>query len=256
MTAKIKNKTITMLVTLAVITAIFGLGFILNSNPAHAVTFPDLPTREGVIIDDGGCFLDRTYPKDPLRVNITPTLKGFHEIIMEKEIFNCLFVDVEGTIFPIIQETTLIIQQFENKRGNPFGPMQIEVIDCYKDLEFMEFGVFCNPPYTPRVGIDPLDCRGDSEQIESFVDMDTASYNWEQFFAKKKVTTMTVIVEKEIMDCDIFGRIEPIIVEVFTIEEKINSKIKDQSKWVICEKDEFLFPTIIGCLASDSVIPS
>jgi len=98
MTTKIKNKTITMLVTLAVITSIFGLGFILNSNPAHAA-FPDLPTREGVIIEDGGCILDRTYPKDPLRVSITPTLKGFHEIIMEKEIFNCTFVDDQGTIF-------------------------------------------------------------------------------------------------------------------------------------------------------------
>jgi len=101
---------------------------------------------------------------------------------------------------------------------------------------------------------DELDCSGDVEVTEAFVDMDSTSFNWEQKFGKKKVTYKTVIVEKEILDCFIRGSETPRIAEVFTIEEKVNGNVQP-FKWVVCEKDLKL-GILVGCITSDSVILS
>ena len=63
------------------------------------------------------------------------------------------------------------------------------------------------------------------------------------------ITTKTIIVEKEILDCVIAGTLTPVIADVFTIEEKVNGEIKF-FKWVVCAKDSDR--GILGCIASDT----
>ncbi len=202
------------------------------------------------------CELNRTIPADPLRVNIMPTAFGFHTVIMEKEIFDCVIEDPMVGIIPgFLLQTTLLIQYDDSKVGNTKkAGIKIEVIECQKDILFIDQGPVCKSLGTPPASIDHLDCSRDTGQTEAFVDMDSASYNWLQRFNKDKVTYKTVIVEKEILDCRVAGTTTPVIADVFTIEEKVNGKVKF-FKWVVCEKDE-LNGKILGCIASDTPLPT
>jgi len=120
-------------------------------------------------------------------------------------------------------------------------------------LSLRSLDLFCTNLGTPPTNIDFLDCSADAGNTEAFVDMDSASFNWLQRFGQDKVTYKTVIVEKEIFDCVIAGTGIPVIAEVFTIEEKVNGKVK-AFKWVVCEKVPDL--GIIACVASDTQLPA
>jgi len=241
----IQNKSITMIIAITATIALLGLSSVFITNQEA------LAQIEPIVL----CDLNRNFPADPLRVNIMPTAFGFHTVIMEKEIFDCVIEDPMVGIIPgFLLQTTLLIQYDENKRGDPKGTMNIEVIECQKDILFIHQGPVCKSLGTPPTNTDPLDCSRDTGQTEAFVDMDSASYNWFQRFGQDKVTYKTVIVEKEILDCRVAGTTTPVIADVFTIEEKVNGKVKF-FKWVVCEKDE-LNGKILGCIASDTpVIP-
>jgi len=260
MTKIIKNKSIPMIIAITATIALLGLSSVFITNHealAETRERPEIPTRNfgDVSAQSTGqdlflCELNRNFPADPLRVNIVPTGGGFHSVIMEKEIFDCLFQPDMGTTTLIVIQETLLIQQDAKRKGTPIGPIKIEVISCTKFLEFAEFGPECTNLGTPPAITDFLDCSGDFTTNEAFVDMDSASFNAFQRFGLDKVTYMTIIVEKEILDCVIAGTAIDVIVEVFTIEEKVNGIVKF-FKWVVCEKDSQM--GIIACTASDSV---
>jgi len=258
MTKIIQKKSIPMIIAITATIALLGLSSVFITNQeALAVDHPrEIPDRGYVGV--GGatldCVLNRNILADPLRVNMMPTAFGFHTVIMEKEIFDCIMTPEigMGDPFPIIFQDTLLIQFDENRNGAPRGTMKIEFVSCNKDLAFTEFGPICTNFGTPPTALDFLDCSGDAGTTEAFVDMDSESYNWKQRFNKDKVTYKTVIVEKEIFDCVITGTSIPVIAEVFTIEEKVNGVIQP-FKWVVCEKDPNL--AIIACMASDTVPP-
>ncbi len=246
MTKIIQNKSITTIFAITATIALLGLSFVFITNQEA------LAQIELIVF----CDLNRNFPADPLRVNIMPTVAGFHTVIMEKEIFDCVIEDPMVGIIPgFLLQTTLLIQYDDSKAGNTKkSGIKIEVIECQKDILFIHQGPVCKSLGTPPASIDPLDCSRDTGQTEAFVDMDSASYNWFQRFAKDKVTFKTVIVEKEILDCRVAGTTTPVIADVFTIEEKVNGKVKF-FKWVVCEKDE-LNGKILGCISSDTpVIP-
>ena len=260
MTKTIQNKSITTIIAITTTIALLGLSSVFITNQEALAEQREIPDRgyvgEGATIS---CVLNREIPADPLRVNIMVTVAGFHTVIMEKEIFNCIVTEPDLNnlndgphTFPVIFQDTLLIQYNDNKKGIPKASgIEIELISCIKDLEFTEFGPFCFSLGSPLEFINELDCRGDVEVTEAFVDMDSTSFNWEQKFDKKKVTYKTVIVEKEILDCSIRGKEIPRIAEVFTIEEKVNGNVQP-FKWVVCEKDPVV--GILGCITSDSVI--
>ena len=258
MTKTIQNKSITTIIAITATIALLGLSSVFITNQeALAEAHPrEIPDRgyEGI----GGsisCVLNRNIPADPLRVNIMDTVAGFHTVIMEKEIFDCIVTAAAGQImFPVILQDTLLIQFDENKKGKPKATgIKIEVISCEKDLQrialFGPFGPNCINFGTPTEAISLLDCRGDEGTTEAFVEMDSASFDWLHKFAKNKVTYKTVIVEKEILDCVIAGTSTPRIAEVFTIEEIVNGKVQPL-KWVVCEKDPDII--ILGCITSDT----
>jgi len=255
MTKTIQNKSITTIIVITATIALLGLSSVFITNQeALAEDHPrEIPERgyvgPGPTIS---CLLNRDIPADPLRVNVMETVNGFHTVIMEKEIFDCIVTEAEGQImFPVIFQDTLLIQFDENKFGKlKKSGIKIEFLSCSKDLEFTEFGPLCFNLGTPPEAINDLDCSGDEGTTEAFVDMDSASFNWFQKFGKVKVSYKTVIVEKEILDCVIAGESTQRIAEVFTIEEKVNGKVKP-FKWVVCEKDpEF---GILGCITSETV---
>ncbi len=242
MTKIIQNKSITTIFAITATIALLGLSSVFITNQEA------LAQIEPIVF----CNLIN-FPADPLRVNIMTTARGFHTVIMEKEIFDCVIEDPEMGIIPgFLLQTTLLIQFDEFKGGKQAGIIKIEVIECQKDILFIHQGPVCKSLGTPPATIDPLDCSRDTGQTEAFVDMDSASYNWFQRFGQDKVTFKTVIVEKEILDCRIAGTTTPVIVDVFTIEEKFNGKVKF-FKWVVCEKDE-LNGKILGCIASDTPV--
>jgi len=253
MTKTIQNKSITTIIVITATIALLGLSSVFITNQeALAEDHPrEIPERgyEGI----GGtisCVLNRDIPAEPFRVNIMETLVGFHTVIMEKEIFDCIVTLEDKSTFPVIFQDTLLIQFDENQ----FGKLRksgiiIEFISCIKDLEFTELGPLCFNLGTPDEAINDLDCSGDKGTTEAFVDMDSASYNLFQKFGKLKVTYKTVIVEKEILDCVIFGTSNQVIAEVFTIEEFVNGKVKS-FMWVVCEKDLEL--GILGCITSET----
>jgi len=260
MTKTIQNKSITTIIVITITIALLGLSsvFITNQEALAADHPREIPERgyEGIGNGGGGtiaCTLDRNIPADPLRVTVSETLKGFFTVIMEKEIFDCIVTDPVFGQFPVIFQDTLAITYFESRTGelNKKG-IVIEQIFCDKDLELTEFGPTCSLGVTPPEAINELDCSGDAGTTEAFVDMDSASYNWFQKFNIKKVTVKTVIVEKEIFDCVIFGTTTPRIAEVFTIEEMIGRTVQPVM-WVVCEKDSDL--GILGCITSETVIP-
>jgi len=252
MTKTIQNKSITTIIAITTTIALLGLSSVFITNQEALAEQREIPDR-GYVGPNGEtiCALNRDIPADPLRVNIMVRFDGFHTVIMEKEIFNCIVTDQLGQ-FPVIIQDTLLIQYNDNKKGIPKASgIEIELISCEKNLEFTAFGPFCFSLGSPPESINDLDCSGDAEVTEAFVDMDSTSFNWEQKFGKKKVTYKTVIVEKEILDCSIRGEETPRIAEVYTIEEKVNGDVQP-FKWVVCEKDPEV--GILGCITSDSVI--
>jgi len=260
MTKLIQNKSITMIIAITATIALLGLSSVFITNQealAEQRERPEIPTRGwgGVSaqVDTIDCVLNRNIPEDPLRVNIMPTVKGFHTVIMEKEIFDCVFTPEMGEPTPVIFQDTLLIQFNENKVGKQLGSIKIELVSCNKSLEFAEFGSACINLGTPPTNIGFLDCSDDAGNTEAFVDMDSASFNWLQKFAKDKVTYKTVIVEKEILDCIDLLTGASVIAEVFTIEEKVNGNVKF-FKWVVCEKDPLF--GIFACVASDTPLPT
>jgi len=255
MTKTIQNKSITIIIAITATIALLGLSSVFITNQeALAEAHPrEIPDRGyvGVGGETISCVLNRDIPAEPLRVNIMPAVNGFHTVIMEKEISDCIVTEAGDGMFPVILQDTLLIQFDERKNGKPRASgIEIELITCEKDLEFTELGVFCFNFGTPLEAISPLDCSGEAGTTEAFVDMDSASFDWFQKFGRDKVTYKTVIVEKEILDCFIRGTEIPRIAEVFTIEEKVNGKVQP-FKWVVCEKDSDL--GILGCITSDTV---
>lgn len=265
MTSKTKTKKL-IIATIATI-ALLGLSSVFITYQealAQSRERPEVPTRgwdaastsqqpttqQPASLD---CVLNRNILLDPLRANIVPTEKGFQSIIMEKEIFDCVFTDDPAPPTPVIFQDALVITYHDNENGKKLGKMKIKLISCNKFIEFAEFGSSCANLGTPPTTINPLDCSGDVGTTEAFVDMDSTSFNWFQRFAVDQVTTKTIIVEKEILDCVIVGTTIPVIAEVFTIEEKINGKVK-KFKWVVCEKDPSL--GILACIASDTPPPA
>jgi len=252
-TKTIPNKLI--IATIATI-ALLGLSSVfITYQEAFAEAHPrEIPERGyvGVGGETISCVLNRDIPADPLIVNMMVRLAGFHTVIMEKEIFDCIVTDPDFGPFPVVIQDTLLIQYNEDRNGKQKGGIKIDFITCEKDLEFTQFGPFCLSLGSPPEAINPLDCSADAGNTEAFVDMDSASFDWLHNFAIKKVTYKTVIVEKEILDCVILGTSTPRIAEVFTIEEKVNGKVK-LSKWVVCEKDSDL--GILGCITSDTPPP-
>ena len=258
MTKTIQNKSITTIIVITATIALLGLSsvFITNQEALAAVHPREIPERgyEGIGNGGGGtisCFLNRNIPADPLIVNIMPTANGFHTVIMEKEIFDCIVTDIIFGSFPLVFEDTLLIQYDDNRKGitTPAG-IKIELISCSKDLEFTSFGPDCFSLGSPPEVINDLDCSIDAFSTEAFVDMDSASYLLQKY-GRNIVTYKTVIVEKEIFDCVIFGTTIPRIAEVFTIEETVNG-IVQPFKWVVCEKDPDI--EILGCITSDTVV--
>jgi len=254
MTKTIQNNSITTIIVITTTIALLGLSsvFITNQEALAADHPREIPDRgyvgDEVTID---CTLNRDIPADPLRVNIMTTISGFRTVIMEKEIFDCTVDSVEFGIFPVIFQDTLLIQYNESKQGKIFGKIKIDLISCDKDLELTEFGPGCSNFGTPPEFINELDCSGDAGNTEAFVEMDSASFDWLQKFGKLKVTTKTVIVEKEIFDCVIFDTTTPVIAEVYTIEEIVNGKVQP-FKWVVCEKDPENI--LLGCITSDTPV--
>jgi len=254
MTKTIQNKSITTIIVITATIALLGLSsvFIANQEALAAVHPREIPERgyEG-IESTIACDLNRFIPTDPLSVNIMPTVNGFHTVIMEKEIFDCIVTDIIFGSFPVIFQDTLLIQYDDNRNGKTTtAGIKIELIFCDKDLEFTHFGPLCSLGGTPPEKINALDCSGDAFITEAFVDMDSASYLLQKS-GRNIVTYKTVIVEKEIFDCVIFGTTIPVIAEVFTIEETVNG-IVQPFKWVVCEKD--LDVGIVGCITSDTVV--
>jgi len=257
MTKTIQNKSITTIIVITATIALLGLSsvFITNQEALAAVHPREIPERG--YVGEGGetisCVLNRDIPADPLRVNVMETVNGFHTVIMEKEISDCIVTLEDKSTFPVIFQDTLLIQFDENKFGKlKKSGIKIEFLSCFKILEFTELGPLCFNLGTPDEAINDLDCSGDEGSTEAFVDMDSASFNWFQKFGKVKVSYKTVIVEKEILDCVIFGTSKQVIAEVFTIEEKVNGKVKP-FKWVVCEKDPEL--GILGCITSETPLP-
>jgi len=255
MTKTIQNNSITTIIVITITVALLGLSsvFITNQEALAADHPREIPDRgyvgPGPTI---ACALNRDIPADPLRVNIMPTVAGFHTVIMEKEIFDCTVTNPDKSTFPVIFQDTLLIQFDEGQKGKPKASgIKIEQIFCDKLLEFTGFGPSCSLGVSPPEKINLLDCSGDAGTTEAFVEMDSASFDWKHKFGKNIVTYKTVIVEKEILDCVIFGTTIPVIAEVFTIEKTLNGKVQP-FKWVVCEKDsEF---GILGCITSDTPI--
>jgi len=257
MTKTIQNKSITTIIVITTIIALLGLSsvFITNQEALAAAHPREIPERGyvgevGVNSETISCFLNRNIPADPLIVNIMPTANGFHTVIMEKEIFDCTVTDIFGS-FPVIFQDTLLIQYDDNRNGKTTtAGIKIELIFCDKNLEFTEFGPDCSLGGTPTEFINELDCSMDAGTNEAFVDMDSASYLLQKY-GRSIVTYKTVIVEKEIFDCVVFGTTMLRIAEVFTIEETVNG-IVQPFKWVVCEKTSAA--GIIGCITSDTII--
>jgi len=229
MTKTIQKKSITTIIAITATIALLGLSSVFITNQEA------LAQIEPIVF----CDLIRNFPADPLRVNIMPTAFGFHTVIMEKEIFDCVIEDPMMGIIPgFLLQTTLLIQYDDSKVGNTKkSGIKIEVIECQKDILFIHQGPVCKSLGTPPANTSFLDCSRDTGQTEAFVDMDSASYDWQHTSYRHQVTTKTIIVEKEILDCRVAGTTTPVIADVFTIEEKVNGGVTT-FKWVVCEKDE------------------
>jgi len=257
MTKTIQNNSITIIIVITITIALLGLSsvFITNQEALAADHPREIPDRgyvggNGVTID---CTLNRNIPADPLIVDIQETVDGFFTVIMEKEISDCTVTPSGESPFPVIIQDTLLITYTESRTAQLTGKgIVIKLISCEKDLEFTHLGPLCFNFGSPAEFINELDCSGDAGFTEAFVDMDSASYNWFQKFNIKKVTVKTVIVEKEIFDCFIFGTGTPRIAEVYTIEE-MKGRTVLPFLWVVCEKDSDL--GILGCITSETVIP-
>jgi len=145
MTKTIQKKSITTIFAITATIALLGLSSVFITNQEALAEQRQIPTRGGGDVSaqtENGvifCALNRNILADPLRVNIMPTVNGFHTVIMEKEIFDCFVEDQFGG-FRVITQDTLLIQFDENKRGKLIGSgIKIDVITCSKDLEFTEF---------------------------------------------------------------------------------------------------------------------
>jgi len=120
MTKTIQNKSITTIIAITTTIALLGLSSVFITNQEALAEQREIPDRgyvgEGATIS---CVLNREIPADPLRVNIMVTVAGFHTVIMEKEIIDCIVTLADESTFPVVIQDTLLIQYNDNKKENP-----------------------------------------------------------------------------------------------------------------------------------------
>jgi len=153
-----------------------------------------------------------------------------------------------------VREVAIILQTKEHifgadldNNGAAPGNILITVIQCDKALD----GLIPNCiSYTPGNSVDLVDCAPNTGA--SFMEMDSGSI---PFDTPTKLSTKTVIVEKEIHECNLNPPITGLPTsfgEVFNIEEFVNDNPPTQ-KAVICEKD-VLTGFVVGCIETSVTV--
>jgi len=215
----------------------------------------------GLVIFASGNFIQESHeqvtvtcentflPLDPLEVNVVITINEFVTYIVEKETFDC--VDSTGDPFDFVREVAIVLKTRENKFGTDLdanggapGKILITVIQCDKSLD----GLIPNCiRYTPGTSVSLVDCLPNTGT--SFLEMDSNSI---PFGTPTKLSIKTVIVEKEIHECNPISALPTSFGEVFNIEEFINSRPPTQ-KAVICEK-EAISGRVLGCIETPVIV--
>jgi len=190
-------------------------------------------------------------PLDPLEVNVIPNQKNFFTYIVEKEAFDC--VDAAGPV-NFVREVAIVLQTKENlfgrdldNNGAALGNILITVIECDKPLDGLVPNCF---KYTPGTSVNLVDCAPDT--AASFMEMDSGSI---PFGTPTKLSIKTVIVEKEIHECNLSPPITGLPTmfgDVFNIEEFVNTKPPTQ-KAVICQK-EVSTGFVVGCIETPEAV--
>jgi len=220
--------------------------------------------------------------REPLETNVLKVRNTFKTVIAEKEIFSCI---VGGDPqFRAMKEVTLIIETLETNKS-PAGAIpvfetrkNVEVILCAKNLDVIQSPVGpISPISVPCIQYSPprlisgaiLGCDT-PVVLDDPIAMQSASIDSKRKTANgiiKQTLVKTVIVEKEIIPCDveerdasgIIIRTAKDIFDVFIIEEIIEQAIEPNPPTVVakyfelikCQKDAF--GNVLGCVVTDSV---
>jgi len=232
------------------------------------------PKQEAAAVALNACEPAGTV-KVPLEVNVRTVANMFKTVIVEKELFNCNFVDdaTDSTNPDTVREVTIVIESFEDSTGNLINSLRkVEVIQCNKSLTKLQtICTFLTPTISDDFGVAFADIvvGGDltrvgscsSAQLDDPIAMDSATLDSSVKIQGKLLTSSTVktvLVEKEILSClaapSAGGPPVNRIFDYFTIEDIVHQLTPTPVRnthygFVICEKHP-TFATVIECFVN------